>query len=64
MVCPLLFPSVPYYFQKWLKDRKGRMLDFQDIQHYQKIIHALSETHRLMQEVDTVFQLTSIEPIQ
>lgn len=50
--------------QKWLKDRKGRTLDFQDIQHYQKIIHALSETHRLMQAVDTVFQLTSIEPIQ
>jgi len=26
--------------QKWLKDRKGRKLNFEDIQHYQKIIVA------------------------
>ncbi|PSJ71412.1 hypothetical protein C7N43_39465 [Sphingobacteriales bacterium UPWRP_1] len=42
--------------QKWLKDRKGRTLTFEDIMHYQKIIAALQETHRLMQEVDKVFQ--------
>lgn len=40
--------------QKWLKDRKGRVLGFEDILHYQKIIVALNETHRLMQEIDTV----------
>ncbi|HET8803312.1 MAG TPA: type ISP restriction/modification enzyme, partial [Aequorivita sp.] len=40
--------------QKWLKDRKGRKLEFDDILHYQKIIVALSETHRLMQEIDEV----------
>ncbi len=40
--------------QKWLKDRKGRRLDFDDIQHYQKIIVALSETNRLMKEIDEV----------
>ncbi len=40
--------------QKWLKDRKGRTLNFEDIRHYQKIIVALTETHRLMQEVDNV----------
>jgi predicted helicase len=40
--------------QKWLKDRHGRTLSFEDILHYQKIIVALSETHRIMQEVDTV----------
>ena len=40
--------------QKWLKDRKGRELSFEDIQHYQKIIVALSETDRLMKEVDKV----------
>ncbi|MDO9261680.1 MAG: type ISP restriction/modification enzyme, partial [Flavobacteriaceae bacterium] len=34
--------------QKWLKDRKGRTLEFDDILHYQKIIVALSETDRLM----------------
>jgi predicted helicase len=37
--------------QKWLKDRKERKLEFDDIQHYQKIIVALSETHRIMKEI-------------
>jgi len=40
--------------QKWLKDRKGRELSFDDILHYQKIIVALSETARLMQEIDSI----------
>ena len=40
--------------QKWLKDRKDRNLDFDDIQHYQKIIVALSETDRLMKEIDGI----------
>jgi very-short-patch-repair endonuclease len=40
--------------QKWLKDRKGRTLDFEDILHYQKIIVALSETARLMKEIDQI----------
>jgi len=40
--------------QKWLKDRKGRVLTFDDIQHYQKIIKALLETDRVMREIDTM----------
>jgi predicted helicase len=40
--------------QKWLKDRHGRTLSFEDILHYQKIIVALTETHQLMQAVDEV----------
>lgn len=40
--------------QKWLKDRHGRTLGFEDILHYQKIIVALTETHHLMQAVDKV----------
>jgi len=40
--------------QKWLKDRKGRTLGFDDIFHYQKIIVALSETDRLMKEIDKI----------
>ena len=40
--------------QKWLKDRKGRTLTFEDILHYQKIIVALSETDRLMKEIDKI----------
>lgn len=40
--------------QKWLKDRKDRELDIEDILHYQKIILALTETNRIMQEIDRV----------
>jgi very-short-patch-repair endonuclease len=40
--------------QKWLKDRKERTLDFDDILHYQKIIVALTETDRLMKEIDKI----------
>jgi hypothetical protein len=40
--------------QKWLKDRKGRPLTFDDSFHYQKIIVALKETIRLMGEIDTL----------
>jgi predicted helicase len=40
--------------QKWLKDRKGRTLSFDDIQHYQKIIVALTETARIMKEIDQI----------
>ena len=38
--------------QKWLKDRKGRILGFEDILHYQKIIKSLVETDRVMQAID------------
>lgn len=38
--------------EKWLKDRKGRTLTYEDIQHYQKIVVALFETIRLMAEID------------
>ena len=41
--------------QKWLKDRKGRTLNHDDITHYQKIIVALCETERLMTQIDEVF---------
>jgi hypothetical protein len=40
--------------EKWLKDRKGRTLSKDDIAHYHKIIVALSETIRLMAEIDNV----------
>jgi predicted helicase len=40
--------------QKWLKDRKDGNLEFDDILHYQKIIVALTETDRLMKEIDGV----------
>lgn len=38
--------------QKWLKDRKGRELTFDDILHYQKIIKILAETDRIMKTIE------------
>ena len=43
--------------QKWLKDRKGRTLAFDDILHYQKIIVALKVTSELMVEIDKVMEV-------
>ena len=43
--------------QKWLKDRKGRILSYEDVMHYQKIIKALSATHTLMQQIDEIIEV-------
>ena len=40
--------------EKWLKDRKGRALSYDDIQHWQRIVVALAETRRLMEEIDAL----------
>lgn len=37
--------------QKWLKDRKGRTLSFDDIEHYRKIISVLIETKTIMEKI-------------
>lgn len=46
---------------KWLKDRKGRTLSDDDILHYQKIIVALQETIRIMQQIDDAIPSWPIE---
>jgi predicted helicase len=38
--------------QKWLKDRKGRKLSYDDLVHYQRMVVALKETVRLMGDID------------
>lgn len=38
--------------QKWLKERKGRQLTYDDLTHYQRVVSALAETIRLMAEID------------
>ncbi|WP_332445397.1 type ISP restriction/modification enzyme [Dehalococcoides mccartyi] len=38
--------------EKWLKDRKGRALTYDELIHYQKVIVSLKETMRLMEEID------------
>lgn len=42
--------------EKWLKDRKGRVLSAEDMTHYQRIVVALNETIHLMQEIDEVIE--------
>ena len=38
--------------QKWLKDRRGRILSWDDIGHYQKIVKILAETDRIMKQIE------------
>lgn len=39
---------------KWLKDRKGRHLTYDDLTHYQHIVAALANTISLMERVDKI----------
>lgn len=43
--------------QKWLKDRKGRILSYDEILHYQKIIKALVLTNDIMQQIDKIVEV-------
>ena len=40
--------------QKWLKDRKGMTLSFEDVKHYCNIIYVLQQTEQLMKEIDLI----------
>lgn len=42
--------------QKWLKDRKGRELTYDDLTHYHHIVSALSETISLMAEIAALIE--------
>ena len=50
--------------EKWLKDRKGRVLTKGDIDHYQRIVVALHETIRIMAEIDKVIEKHGGWPIK
>lgn len=43
--------------QKWLKDRKGRILSYDEILHYQKIIKALVLTNDIMEQIDGIISV-------
>ena len=43
--------------QKWLKDRKGLTLSFEDVKHYGNIIYVLQQTERIMQEIDKIIKI-------
>lgn len=38
--------------QKWLKDRRGRTLSYDDLTHYQQMVVALQQTMALMEQID------------
>ena len=42
--------------QKWLKDRRGRQLTYDDLTHYQRVVAALAQTIRIMGEIDTMIE--------
>ena len=42
--------------EKWLKDRRGRILSDEDVNHYQRIVVALDETISLIREIDRVIE--------
>lgn len=42
--------------QKWLKDRKEKVLSNEDIEHYQKIIKSLSETDQIKKKIDLIIR--------
>ncbi|WP_192930895.1 type ISP restriction/modification enzyme [Deinococcus sp. AJ005] len=42
--------------EKWLKDRRGRVLSFEDVQHYQKTLGALLKTLNIMVAIDEAAQ--------
>ncbi len=47
--------------QKWLKDRRGRKLSYDDLRHYQQIAVALSETIRIMSAIDAAIPQFPLE---
>ena len=46
--------------QKWLKDRRGKALDYEDIERYRRIVHALGETIRIMGELEGMWEEPSV----
>lgn len=48
---------------KWLKDRKGRKLTYDDLTHYQHIVSALAETIKLMEKIDAMINTSGGWPI-
>ena len=50
--------------EKWLKDRKGRALSFDDITHYAQVCAALERTAAVMLEVDAVIDAAGGLPLR
>lgn len=46
---------------KWLKDRQGRQLAYDDLTHYQQVVVALQQTISLMAQIDEAIPQWPIE---
>ena len=42
--------------EKWLKDRKGSALNYDEVRQYRGILVAVAETLRLMEEIDEIVE--------
>jgi len=49
---------------KWLKDRKGRILSLIETEQYCKIVTAIVKTLEIQQEIDNLYQDVEIEVIE
>ncbi|MEO8971580.1 MAG: type ISP restriction/modification enzyme, partial [Ktedonobacteraceae bacterium] len=49
---------------KWLKDRKGRTLLYEDIRHYQRTVAALAETIEVMEKIDEAIEEHGSWPVE
>lgn len=49
--------------QKWLKDRKWRNLQYEDIVHYGKIVLTLGKTIKIMEEIEKNFRIWIFEGV-
>ena len=43
---------------QWLKERKGKILSYENIKHYKNIIYILSETIEIQKEIDKIMEIT------
>ncbi len=48
--------------EKWLKDRKSRLLSYDDLTHYQNIIAALNRTLHLQLNLDEAIEAAGVGP--
>ncbi len=49
---------------KWLKDRKGRVLQLDDIKHYCRVVTALSKTIEVQREIDGLYGEVEKETVE
>ncbi len=50
--------------EKWLKDRKGQLLSYDDLVHYQNVIAALAKTFQLQGELDKEIEAVGGWPLR